>query len=117
MYIIKLISALVFASSCRHQIKFINNSDKLIDSMSISVSSADLYDIKFGAIKAGDSVSVNIPYNVPKSNGHDITVCPTVFIKGLQAISAYNYTDLGGTLSNNYRITLGKDLNFTWKCE
>jgi len=92
----KLLSTLLFGlllSSCYSQkrtITFINQSEFIIDSIGIGVSSADSYSIKYVNINTSDSVITVIPHNEPRSNNHDITVDITIYIKDHSLIYSYN---------------------------
>lgn len=116
----KLLSTLLFGlllSSCYSQkrtITFINQSEFIIDSIGIGVSSADSYSIKYVNINTSDSVITVIPHNEPRSNNHDITVDITIYIKDHSLIYSYNYNDLSGYLANDYTILLNKKREVRW---
>ncbi|MCZ2299748.1 MAG: hypothetical protein LC134_09755 [Chitinophagales bacterium] len=116
----KLLSTLLFGlllSSCYSQkrtITFINQSEFIIDSIGIGVSSADSYSIKYVNINTSDSVITVIPHNEPRSNNHDITVDITIYIKDHSLIYSYNYNDLSGYLANDYTIVLNKKREVRW---
>lgn len=116
----KLLSTLLFGlllSSCYSQkrtITFINQSEFIIDSIGIGVSSADSYSIKYVNINTSDSVITIIPHNEPRSNNHDITVDITIYIKDHSLIYSYNYNDLSGYLANDYTIVLNKKREVRW---
>ena len=116
----KLLSTLLFGlllSSCYSQkrtITFINQSEFIIDSIGIGVSSADSYSIKYVNINTSDSVITVIPHNEPRSNNHDITVDITIYIKDHSLIYSYNYNDLSGYLANDYTIEMNKKREVRW---
>ena len=95
-------------------IVFINRSGFEVDSLRIGVSSAELYPIKLDRIKPLDSVVVIIPNEKPVSNGHDILVDITVYIKGNKPFYSYYYNDLSGYMSSDYTITLNKKGDIFW---
>lgn len=96
-------------------VTFINQSDAAIDSLTISVASADVYGVKHANIEPSDTIVLVIPRGKPKSNKHDIMISITIFIKEQDAISKYNYNDLIGYLNHDYTITLTKEKEVEWK--
>ena len=96
------------------KISFVNQYEAQIDSLHISVASADAYTVKYRNIKSLDTVITAIPNNKPKSNKHDITISVTIFMKG-EVIHRYNYNDLIGYLNRDYIIILNEKNEIEWK--
>lgn len=115
IFAVILLTQIIGCFSQDRKIEFINQSGMLIDSVTISVSSADIYTIKFLKIKTNDSVVSILPKKIPKSNKHDITVSVTVYIKNQEAIYEYSYNDLIGYLSHDYIITLNNQKKLEWR--
>lgn len=85
-----------------------------IDSIRVGVSSADVFSVKHSNIGISDTVITLIPQNVPKSNNHDITVFISIYIKNHDLIYRYNYDDLAGSLSSDYKIVFSKEKDVKW---
>ena len=98
----------------KRTITFTNESNTNIDSLEISVSSADVYSEGYHSIKPFETVMLTIPRNRPKSNHHDFTISITVFIKDNVIHKSY-HNDLSGYLNRDYSVMLNKEDELEWK--
>jgi len=114
----KLFLIILLFTACNtknRKVIFINQSDFKIDSVKISISSADVYNVKFDNINLFDTVTNEIPFGMPMSNKHDITIFISIFIKNMNPINSYSYNDLSGDLTNDYLIKLDKNNKVIWR--
>ena len=107
-------------SSCisqKNTVTFINQSNLNIDSLQISISSANTYIIKHTEINRGDTLINEIPSDKPMSNNHDITLSISIYLKNHKVIHDYTYNDLGGSLITDYVISLNNDNKLVWEAK
>lgn len=115
---ISIIGIIILGCNSKNKtITFINKSKFDIDSITISVISANSYTKKHINIKKLDTVITSIPNNSPKSNKHDITVRILINIKEHNLIDRYYYNDLTGTLVGDYTIIFTEENDVSWKID
>lgn len=112
--LICLLSCKLWTEPGDRKIAFINQSDTIVDSALIGVSSATSYTIKIKNIHPGDSIVSIIPHSAFKSNRHDITVSITIFFKE-KPLYEYSYNDLTGYLIHDFTLTLTNNRKLEWK--
>jgi hypothetical protein len=85
---------------------FTNNSAIYVDSVGFTLNN---YKYKMLSIAPKSTLKKAIYPDSIRLNGHDLTVTASIFVKDTLFRFCYNYNDLYGVLSKDYRLVLKED--------
>lgn len=90
---------------------FENNSNSKIDSVLFTVNNCSY---KVYEINARSRFEKKVVFDTLKLNNHDMMVSATIFIKDSLPKYSYDYTDLSGTLEDEYKIIMSENFSTRW---